>query len=154
MSSGIGRIGVFGGGTDAKIDVRGPARDQESKSFFAGAYLHGSFHGLRLHGALLAGQSRYRSAWEHTNNLAPGGRERVQVDYKSLFISPQIGLSGEFNLNGLRLQPAVQLRYLGRFTRDHAYQPVSNSAPALFRIKKHNVHIGLLRAELRLPANL
>ena len=154
MSSGIGRIGLFGGASDAKIDVRGPARDQESNSFFAGAYLHGAFHGLRLHGALLAGQSRYRSTWEHANNLAPGGRERVQVDYKSLFVSPQIGLSGEFNLNGLRLQPAVQLRYLGRFTRDHAYQPVSNSAPALFRIKKHNVHIGLLRAELRLPANL
>ena len=151
---GIGRIGFFGGAAAAEIDVNGAARDQDSDSFFAGAYVHGPVRGLHVHGALLVGQSGFESTWEQANNLAPGGREQVQVDYSSLFVSPQIGLGGEFGLFGVQLRPAVQLRYLGRFTDDHAYQPVRGGAPALFSIKKHNVHMGLLRTELRAPKNL
>ena len=151
---GIGRIGFFGGMAAAEVDVDGAARDQDSDSFFAGSYVHGPLRGLHVHGALLVGRSRFESTWEHANNLALGGREQVQVDYTSLFVSPQIGLSGEFELFGVPLRPAVQLRYLGRFTDDHAYQPVRGGAPALFSIKKHNVHMGLLRTELRAPKNL
>ena len=151
---GIGRVGFFGGAATAEVDVNGAARDQDSDSFFAGAYVHGPVRGLHVHGALLVGQSRFESTWEHANNLASGGREQVQVDYNSLFVSPQIGLGGEFDLFGVQLRPAVQLRYLGRFTDDHAYQPVSGGAPALFSIKKHAVHMGLLRTELRAPKNL
>ena len=151
---GIGRIGFFGGAATAEVDVNGAARDQDSDSFFAGAYVHGPVRGLHVHGALLVGQSRFESTWEHANNLASGGREQVQVDYNSLFVSPQIGLLGEFDLFGVQLRPAVQLRYLGRFTDDYAYQPVRGGAPALFSIKKHAVHMGLLRTELRAPKNL
>ena len=155
--SGMARFGFFGGAAAAKTEVSGAARDQQSDSFFAGAYLHGPVRGLvHLHGALLAGQSHFQSGpWTQINNLAPGGQERVSVDYKSLFLSSQIGLlGGRLNLFGLGLHPAVQLRYLGRFTDDHAYQPDRPGAPALFRIKHHDVHIGLLRAELRAPASL
>ena len=152
---GIGRVGVFGGMADAEVDVSGAARDQDSRSFFAGAYVHGPVRGFHVHGALLVGRSRFESTWEQANNLAPGGREQVQVDAKSLFVSPQIGLLGnEFDLFGVKVRPAVQLRYLGRFTDDHAYRPVRAGAPALFRINKHDVHLGLLRTELRAPANL
>ena len=156
MQRGMARFGLFGGAAEAKTEVSGAARDQESDSFFAGAYVHGPVRGLHLHGALLAGQSHFQSApWTQINNLAPGGRERVSVDYNSLFLSSQVGLlGGRFNLFGLGLHPAVQLRYLGRFTDDHAYQPDRAGAPALLRIKRHDVHIGLLRAELRAPASL
>ena len=156
MQSGMARFGLFGGAAEAKTEVSGAARDQESDSFFAGAYVHGPVRGVHLHGALLAGQSHFQSGpWTQINNLAPGGQERVSVDYKSLFLSSQIGLlGGRFDLLGLGLHPAVQLRYLGRFTDDHAYQPDRAGAPALFRIKRHDVHIGLLRAELRAPASL
>ena len=154
--SGLARFGFFGGAAVAKTEVSGRARDQQSDSFFAGAYLHGPVRQVHLHGALLAGQSQFQSGpWTQINNLAPGGQERVSVDYKSLFLSSQVGLlGGRFNLLGLGLHPAVQFRYLGRFTDDHGYQPERAGAPALFRIKRHDVHIGLLRAELRAPASL
>ena len=156
MQRGMARFGLFGGAAEAKTEVSGAARDQESDSFFAGAYLHGPVRGAHLHGALLAGQSHFQSdPWTQINNLAPAGRERVSVDYKSIFLSSQIGLlGGRFDLFGLGLHPAVQLRYLGRFTDDHAYQPDRAGAPALLRIKQHHVHMGLLRAELRAPASL
>ena len=156
MQSGMARFGLFGGAAEGKTSVSGAARDQENDSFFAGAYLHGPVRGVHLHGALLAGQSHFQSGpWTQINNLAPAGRERVSVDYKSLFLSSQIGLlGGRLDLFGLGLHPAVQLRYLGRFTEDHAYQPDRAGAPALLSIKRHDVHIGLLRAELRAPASL
>ena len=149
LPRGLARIGVFGGGATAEVEVSGVARDQESNSFFAGAYAHGPVRGLHVHGALLLGQSRFESSWGQFNSLSPGGRERVGVDYKSLFLSPQIGfLAGGFDLLGLTVRPAVQLRYLARFTDAHAYAPMGGG-PALLRIKAHDVHMGLLRAELR-----
>ena len=149
LSRGMARIGFFGGGATAEVEVSGVGRDQESSSFFAGAYAHGPVRGLHLHGAVLVGQSRFESVWGQVNSLAAGGRERVGVDYDSLFLSPQIGLlAGGFDLLGLTVRPAVQLRYLARFTDDHAYEPVGGGS-ALLRIKAHDVHMGLLRAELR-----
>ena len=112
---------------------------------------------MHMHGALFAGQSRSESGpWAQINNLVPGGRERVSVDYKSIFLSSQIGVTANtLDVLGLSLRPVVQLRYLGRFTDDHPYQPTRGAgAPALLRIKQHDTHIGLLRTEIRMPANL
>ena len=154
LPRGLARIGVFGGGATAEVEVSGVARDQESNSFFAGAYAHGPVRGLHVHGALLVGQSRFESSWGQFNSLASGGRERVGVDYDSLFLSPQLGLlAGGFDLLGLKWRPAVQLRYLARFTDEHAYAP-AGGGPALLSIKAHDVHMGLLRAEVRAPGRL
>ena len=145
------RFGLFVGAVNADIDVRGLARDRHSDHLLAGAYLHSNWRTLHWHAALTIGESRYRSAWQRKNNLAPGGTEALRTNYKSRLLSAQLGFSGRLKLWGVALRPAVQARYLAQFTKDHDYRAGAATAIAL---RQRDVHIGLLSAQLAMPLML
>ena len=146
MATSDWQAGAFLGAARSELRGRGQGIEVEGREVFLGAYGQTRWQALEVSVAVLLGQSRHDSAWLWRDNRVSGGLVQREYAGKHDFISPELGLSTQLNIQGMTLIPELKLRYLGLF---NAEARASHANGLSF--KPEDRHIGLIRASVGLP---
>ncbi|MDB5535592.1 MAG: hypothetical protein JWQ65_467, partial [Devosia sp.] len=106
-------VGIFGGA--AKGRTLAGSTDVGEESGFAGLYGSHQFDDYALDMALVFGATRYTSTRSILDSTVPGGVATASADYNGFFVSPEIGLGRQFDVDGQAIAVRGALQYAGLF---------------------------------------
>jgi outer membrane autotransporter protein len=106
-------VGIFAGA--AKGRTLAGSTEVGEESGFAGLYGNHQFDDFTLDMALVLGSSRYTRARSILDGTVPGGVATASADYNGFFISPEVGLERQLDVNGQAIAVRGALQYAGLF---------------------------------------
>ena len=141
------RVGAFGGGSQAELEVDFNSQDLDADSYFGGAYASLIQNGFFAHLMLTAGETEYDSTRRVANNLAPGGIELARASYDGTFISPELTVGTTMSFGGFALEPSARVRYAHLSVDGYAETGASDN----FSVGSRDVELWLGRLQLAMP---
>lgn len=110
--------GFFLGGATGSTSAG--SADITQNSGFAGFYSEHHFDQYALDMALVLGGTHYSGVRSVIDNTLPGGVTTANADYNGFFVSPELGLSRDFDLGGQALEVRGSLQYAGMFLEGYS----------------------------------